>query len=525
MAKVKSEESTARKPSLLDALIPVIFLVVSLAAAIYLYGDNSISGPVQVSLILTAAIAGLIGIKNGHSVASISKAAVDSISTAVGAIFILLAVGSLIGTWNMSGTIATMTSYGIQILSPTWYYVAVAIVCALIAMGIGSAWTVMGTIGVALIAIATALGVSPELTAGAVVSGSYFGDKMSPLSETTNLAPAVAGTDLYTHIRAMTITTIPSILIALAIYTLLGFREDPEGAFNLDEAVAGIETEYFVGFVPLLPLLLVIFLAIRKTPPTLAILAGALLGGIIAIFWQTEVVLDFARNTAELTTDSSANLSEPWALLKGVWDAMSTGFVSTTGSEGLDSLLTGGGMSSMLTTIWLILAALAFGGIMDYTGSLAKLIEPLKRIAKGDRGIMVATGATAIGINAIAADQYIAIVLTGNVYKSDFEERGIAPQSLSRQIEDTATVTSPLIPWNSCGAYAAGVLGISTVAYAPFAFFNWINPIVSFVYAGLGIGIKHVPPDTEFNPAPKDVEFYGVGGYDGEEVPLDGTEK
>jgi NhaC family Na+:H+ antiporter len=509
----EGRKRTPRPPSLLDALTPIVVLVVFLASAVYLYGGDAIGGPVQVALIITAMIAGLIGVKNGHSVDSLGKAAVDSISTAVGAIFILLAVGSLIGTWNMSGTIATMTYWGLKILSPSWFYVATAIVCALIALGIGSAWTVIGTLGVALVGIATALGVSPEVTAGAVVSGAYFGDKISPLSETTNLAPAVAGTDLYTHIRAMMATTIPSILIALILYTIFGLRADVTDAFDVVPALEAIESVFYIGILPMIPLIVVIVLAVRKAPPTLSIMAGALLGGIIAVILQPDVVLAFVADPS---------LSTPWAMIKGVWDAMATGFVANTGFAGLDALLTGGGMASMVNTVWLILSALAFGGIMDYTGSLARLIDPLVRRAKTDRSIVAATGVTAIGVNVIAADQYLAIVLTGNVYKTEYEERGIAPQTLSREIEDTATVTSPLIPWNSCGAYVAGTLGIETVAYFPFAFFNLINPLLSFIYAFFGFQIEHVESGTEFKESPQEAKFYGIGGQNAADVPLKG---
>ena len=498
---------------MLDALIPIITLIAFLAAAVYLYGGDAIGGPVQVALIITAMIAGIVGVKNGHSVDKIGKAAVDSISTAVGAIFILLAVGSLIGTWNMSGTIATMTYWGLKILDPSWYYVATAIVCALIALGIGSAWTVIGTLGVALIGIATALGVSPEMTAGAVISGAYFGDKISPLSETTNLAPAVAGTDLYTHIRSMMATTVPSILLALVLYTIFGLRADVTNAFDVGPALEAIESVFHIGILPMIPLIVVIILAVRKAPPSMSIIAGALLGGIIAVILQPDVVLAFVADPS---------LSTPWSMIKGVWDAMATGFVADTGFAGLDSLLTGGGMSSMMDTIWLILSALAFGGIMDYTGMLGRLIDPLVRRAKTDRSIVAATGVTAISINTIAADQYLAIVLTGNVYKTEYEERGIAPQTLSREIEDTATVTSPLIPWNSCGAYVAGTLGIETVAYFPFAFFNLINPLLSFVYAFFGFQIKHIEPDTDPTPPPEEGKFYGVGGQRIDEAPLKG---
>jgi len=508
------QHRTPRSPTLVDALIPLSFLIVSLGAAIVIYRDDAILGPVQVALFLSATVAAQVGYKNGHSIPDLSKAAVESIAAAMGAIFILFTVGALIGVWNMSGTIATLADWGIRVLSVDFFYITAAFICAVVALAVGSSWTVMGTIGVALVAISEALGVNPAIAAGAVISGAYFGDKMSPLSETTNLAAAVAGTDLYKHIKSMMATTIPSIVIAMGIYLVLGLRARPEGAIAVESGLEAIEDNFATGIVPLLPLVVVIILAVRKIPPTLAILAGALTGGLVAVAVQTEVVLRFVDDDT---------LPTPVALLKGVWDAMATGFVADTGSPELDDLLTGGGMESLLVTIWLIITALGFGGIMNHCGFLAKLIEPLRRRARSDRGVMGATGTTAIGINVVAADQYLALVLTGNVYKHEFEERGIAPQSLSRQIEDTATVTSPLIPWNSCGAYAAGVLGVATLAYLPFAFFNLINPVISFVYAALGIQIKRVDAHSHFPPAPHDAQFYGVDAH-ADEVPNDGRD-
>lgn len=503
-----------RPPTMLDALIPVVVLILFIIGAVILYGGDAIAGPVQVAMFLAAIIAGLVAYKNGHTVEGLSKAAVDSVATAMGAIFILFSVGALIGTWNMSGTIATMTQWGIQILSPNWFYVTAVIICAVIALGIGSSWTVMGTIGVALIAIAEALGLNGAMAAGAVISGAYFGDKMSPLSETTNLAAAVAGTDLYKHIRSMMSTTVPSILITLGIYLILGFRAKPAGGIDVPEELRDIERLFNVNVLTLIPLAVVLILALRKIPPTFAILAGALTGGLVAIILQPDAVRAFVGDDS---------LGTPLVMLKGVWDAMATGFVADTGSAAVDELLSGGGMQGMLNTIWLIITALAFGGIMNHTGFLGKLIEPLRRRTKTPRGAMASTGVTAIGINAVAGDQYLALVLTGNVFKEEFKNRGIAPQTLSRQIEDTATVTSPLIPWNSCGAYASGVLGVTTLAYLPFAFFNWINPMISFVYAALGVAIQKAEPGVDSAPAPAEASFYGVSGQHADEVPEDGS--
>ncbi len=514
--KAASLERHPQPPRLWQALIPVIFLIVALALAIKLYGEDSVGGPVQVALLLAGALAAQVGYFNGHTIADLTKAAVDSVGSAMGAIFILFSVGALIGTWNMSGTIATLTDWGVRVLNPGLFYVVAAIICAAIAVSVGSSWTVMGTIGVAQVAVADGLGLNVAIAAGAVISGSYFGDKMSPLSETTNLAAAVAGTDLYKHIRSMMSTTVPAILITLGIYLILGFQAKPGGGIDVPEELRDIEKLFNVNVLTLIPLAVVIILALRKIPPTFAILAGALTGGLIAIILQPNAVRAFVGDDS---------LGTPFVMLKGVWDAMATGFVADTGSAAVDELLSGGGMQGMLNTVWLIITALAFGGIMNHTGFLGKLIEPLRRRTKTPRGAMASTGATAISINAVAGDQYLALVLTGNVFKEEFRKRGIAPQSLSRQIEDTATVTSPLVPWNSCGAYASGVLGVTTLAYLPFAFFNWINPVISFIYAALGIAIQKAEPGVGSTPAPAEASFYGVSGQNADEVPEDGLTK
>jgi NhaC family Na+:H+ antiporter len=403
-----------------------------------------------------------------------------------------------------------MAYYGIQFLNPHWFYLASVIICALVALGIGSAWTVAGTLGVGLMGIALAIGADPAITAGAVISGSYFGDKMSPLSETTNLTPAVAGTDLITHIKAMMATTVPSIIIAMIIYAVIGLQANIEAAIDLTVALNAISSIYYINLWTLLPLLLVVVLAFRRFPPTASIIAGALLGGLIAIIFQPQVVLDFVNEP---------ELSMPWAMIKGVWSTMANGFVIDTGYPALDTLFSRGGMESMLTTVWLIISAMAFGGIMEFAGMLARLIQPLIKRAKHDRSLLLYTGLTAIGINVVAADQYMAIVLTGNMYRGVFKRRGIAPQTLSRQIEDAATVTSPLVPWNSCGAYMSATLGIATAAYLPFAFFNLINPILSFAYALLGFQIKHVEePHEAYGEVPRKKRLHGVGGHSIEEM-------
>jgi len=503
MAEDQAQKRVIKSPTMLDALIPIIILIIMLAGAVLLYGGDAVGGPFQIALILAGMVAGLVARKNGYTFEEVSKAAVNGVSIAMGAIFILLAVGSLIGVWSMSGTIATMVYYGIQFLSPHWFYLASVVITALVALGIGSAWTVVGTLGVGLIGIAIAIGADPAITAGAVISGSYFGDKMSPLSETTNLTPAVAGTDLITHIKAMMATTVPSIIIAMALYAIIGLRADIQASIDLTHALDSISAIFDISLWTLLPLALVVVLAFMRFPPTAAIILGALLGGVIAAFMQPQVVLDFVNDP---------NLSTPAAMIKGTWSAMANGFAIDSGSAVLDDLFTRGGMASMLGTVWLIISAMAFGGVMEFSGLLARLIQPLIKRAQHDRSLLIYTGLTAIGINVIAADQYMAIVLTGNMYRDVYKRRGIAPQTLSRQVEDTATVTSPLVPWNSCGAYMSATLGVATMAYFPFAFFNVINPIISFLYAMIGFQIKHTD-ESAYEEMPRKKRLHGVAGH------------
>ena len=477
-----------RQPSMTDALIPVVSLILMLGLSVYLFGSDSSSGPNQIVLITGAAIASIVALKNGLTWTGILEAIVDGISTAMGAILILLSVGALIGTWLMSGTVPSLIFYGLEILSPGWFYAATCIICAIAALAIGSSWTVAGTLGVALIGIAGGLGLNPAIAAGAIISGAYFGDKMSPLSDTTNLAPAVVGTDLFTHIRHMAWTTGPSFMIALVLYALLGIGAG-EGAdiVALDTLQATLSENFQISAITLLPLAVVFFLAYKKVPPIPAILLGALLGGILAVIMQPQVVIDFAN---------SPNLSPGLAMIKGVWLALADGYTSTTGVADVDDLLSRGGMSSMLNTIWLVLCALTFGAVLEHAGILKRLVQSALEAAKTTGTLIMTVVLSCIGINIIAADQYIAIVLPGKMYKAEFDRRKLDARNLSRVIEDSGTLTSPLVPWNTCGAFMAGTLGVATLAYLPFAFLNLINPVISIIYGFTGFTIIRVEEDA-----------------------------
>lgn len=482
-----------KTPSMVDALIPIVSLIIMLAMSVYIYGEDSSYGGNQIALIIAGCIAAIIGIKNGYNWQEIEKGIVKGISMGMGAILILLAVGALIGTWIMSGTVPTMIYYGLNILSPSIFYFAACLICALSALSIGSSWTVAGTLGVALMGIAAGLGLSPAITAGAIISGAYFGDKMSPLSDTTNLAPSVAGTDLFTHIRHMVWTTGPSLVIALILFLIMGFRgastENTSGLFLIQNTIENIFNINLLSFIPLLT---VFILAFKKMPAFPTVMIGALMGAIFAIFLQPQVVGNYANRP---------DLSYGMQMLSGVWTALHSGFVLESGVSVVDDLLTRGGMISMLNTIWLVMCALTYGAVLETTGLLSRVVESLLSFVDTTGSLIVTTIATCIGINIITADQYIAIVLPGRMYRTEFARRNLAPQNLSRTLEDAGTITSPLVPWNTCGAYMSASLGVATFAYLPFCFFNLINPIVAITY---GIfNIKIVKLDESILPLEK----------------------
>ena len=484
-----SRKTLIRDPSFIDALIPIAVLIVLLYLSVKLFGSDSSAGANQVALLLSAMVAAIIAIKNGHQWAEIQQAIVLGISTAMGAILILLAVGALIGTWMLAGTVPAMIFYGVKLLDPGYFYVATCLICSIASLSIGSSWTVAGTLGVGLIGISLALGVSPEVTAGAVVSGAYFGDKMSPLSDTTNLAPAVVGTDLFTHIRHMTWTTFPSYSIALVIFFFMGLNVEVGAADAGSFASMNLLQEHFnLSLLTLLPLVVIFILAIRKVPAFPSILIGALLGCITAVVLQPTVVVAFAE---------APDLSTPMAMLKGIWMAFANGYVSTTGDANIDSLLSRGGMGSMLSTIWLIICALAFGAVMEHAGLLMRIIKSVLGAAKSTGALFASVIMTCIGMNIVAADQYISIVLPGKMYRAEFRRRGLKAKNLSRVIEDSGTLTSPLVPWNTCGAFMASTLGVATFAYLPFALFNLINPFVSLIYGITGFTIQSIEEGDE----------------------------
>jgi NhaC family Na+:H+ antiporter len=480
--------SEAQKgPSLAAALIPVVALIALLASSVYLFGDGSSSGPNQIALILAAAVATVIGLRLGYSWHDLQEGIVHGISLSMAAVLILMVVGSLIGTWILSGVVPTMIYYGLEILSPGVFYAAACVICCLVSLATGSSWTTASTVGIALVGVATAQNLHMGLTAGAIISGAYFGDKMSPLSDTTNLAPAMAGTDLFSHIRHMVWTTTPSLLIALVMFAVAGWMGPrAQETHDLEGILRALESSFHVGPILLLPALLVLILVVKKMPALPALLIGALVGGLFAIVFQQEAVLTFV---------AAPELPRWVALLKGFWIALFDGFKLESGNAALDELLSRGGMSSMLNTIWLILSAMMFGAVMERTGMLAKIAATILGFVRGTGSLISATLGTSLGMNVLASDQYIAIVLPGRMFREEYRRRGLHPKNLSRCLEDAGTLTSPLVPWNTCGAFMAQTLGVATSVYLPFCFFNLLNPLVSAAYGFTGFTIEKLPAE------------------------------
>lgn len=478
---------TIKKPSLLDALIPVIVLIGMLAGTVYVFGLDSF-GPNQVAMIMAAAVAAMIGIKNGHRWADIERGMIETISLSMQSILILLMVGALIGSWILAGTVPSMIYYGVELMSPDYFYLSACIVCALLGFSIGSSWTVAGTLGIGLMGIAAALNLSLPISAGAIISGAYFGDKLSPLSETTNLAAAVTSNNLFEHIQHMLWTTIPGFVITLMLFFILGIGSGSNVVIS--EIVAlqeSMQQTFTINIFMLIPMILLLSMAVKKLPALSTLICGTVVGCLFAIAFQWDVVIALADDQ---------NLAPIAAVFKGLFTSMYRGYTSITGNEAMDTLLSKGGMANMLTTIGLVINAMAFGGAMAKTGLLERLVEAALSRVKTAGGLITSTVGTCVGTNILAADQYLAVVIPGQMFVKSYQQRNLQTLNLSRTLEDSGTLTSALIPWNTCGAYMSATLGVSTFLYAPFAFFNILCPIIAIIYGYAQIGLKKIdqPP-------------------------------
>lgn len=470
------------------ALIPIVFLVALLACSVYLFGADSSYGANQIALVLATCVAALVGRRVGISWTEAQNGIIDGIAVGLAPVLILLAVGMLIGSWILCGTVPAMIYYGVQVLNPGIFYAASAAICAIVALSIGSSWTVAGTLGIGLMGIAASFELSPSITAGAIVSGAYFGDKLSPMSDTTNLASAVTGVDLFDHIRHMLWTTLPSFAITLLIFALMG-STDAAAPREIAELQQALAAEFNIGVHLLLPLLLMLTLVYKRLPAYPSIVVSALAGVVFALLFQPDAVVRLAGGDAQI--------SRGFAFFKGVWISMFSGYTSHGENVFLNDLLSKGGMSSMLNTVWLIICALGLGGVLERTGILAYLLQGALRGVKSAGSLITVTVLTCLGTNVLAADQFISIALPGRMYKDAYERHGLSRLNLSRTLEDTGTLTSALIPWNTCGAYMSATLGVATFSYAPFAFFNLLCPVIAIVYGYTHFALRPLEPKAD----------------------------
>ena len=463
--------------NLLESLIPVVILMCLLAYNIFFVEGQEWFGAYtnQYILIMGGIVAAVIGFFNKVSFTTMIIEVWENWKSVFVPIMILFLVGALAGTWLISGIIPAMVYYGLQVLSPEIFLPASVIIAAIISIATGSSWTTSATVGIALVGIGSALGIPTGMIAGAVISGAYFGDKMSPLSDTTNLAPAMAGTDLFTHIKYMSLTTVPTILVTLIVFTILSGTIDTSGSADISNLLVSIDNTFYISLWLFLVPGIVIAMILMKTKPLIALGTGVVLAAVFAFIFQSDVLATLSDSKFEAIINSvliDTNIE--------------------TDNDKLSELFSSGGMSGMIWTILLITCAMVFGGVMDAIGALAKITKSLLSVATSVFGLFASTVVSCLGLNAIASDQYLALVIPGKMFKKAYENKGLAPENLSRTLEDSGTVTSVLIPWNTCGAYQSSVLGVDVTDYFVYAIFNYLSPFTTLLFAALNIKIRQL---------------------------------
>ena len=483
----KSDETSQVKInlSLTESLFPIILLIIFLSFNVYVYGDDAMGGSNQFILLIGAAAGIGLGLFKGFIFKNMMSQVAENLKSVTGAIVILLFVGALSGTWLISGIIPSMIYYGLNILHPSIFLPACLIICAIISIATGSSWTTSATVGIALIGISKAIGIPVEMSAGAIISGAYFGDKLSPLSDTTNLAPAISGSDLFTHIKYLTITTIPTITISLLIFIILNFYMVSSGPTDNTILLEAISQTFNITPLIFIVPLIVIILIIKKTPPIIALFTGTILGAIFALIFQHDILVQLSDYDS-LTFEGAYS---------AVVNSITVDTNIESGNLELNDLFTSGGMLGMMNTIWLVISAMVFGGVMESIGALRTITTSLLNLGKSTFSLFASTAGSCLAINLTTSDQYLAIVIPGKMFEKAFKEKNLAPENLSRTLEDTGTVTSVLIPWNSCGAYQSSVLGVSVLDYFFYAIFNWLSFFMTLIVAGLNYKIKKLDVD------------------------------
>jgi NhaC family Na+:H+ antiporter len=450
-----------------------------MGAVIGIFGSDALSGATQVTMMVIGFLASLVGLKNGISWTEIERSIIHSSSKITGPILIFLSIGALIGSFMLSGAVPSLLYYGLNILSPTYFYPLTCLICALVATCIGSSWTTAATIGVALIGVSYGFALSPEITAGAIISGAYFGDKMSPLSETTNLAPAVAGSELFEHIRHMAWVSIPSFVIAVLAFLVIGLTKpvilgSQEGIANFSQT---LDHAFNISPINLIPIALLLWLAVKKVPAFLAIMGVSLLACVFTLLFQYDALLVFAGDPSVMT------------VIKSFWIVLFDGFSISTDNASVNLLLSRGGMASMVSMVWLVIASMMMTGVLEKIGYIDVLMKIMLKFVSSTGTLIASTMATCFGVNIVTGDQYMSLVLPGHMWKSEYTKRNLANVNLSRTLEDAGTLSSPLIPWNACGVYMAGTLAVTTIAYLPYCFFNLLNPVIALLFAFLNVKI------------------------------------
>lgn len=456
-----------KTPTLFVAMIPIVAMVTILFIGLFVFEADA-----HIPLLLSAVVAGIVAKYLGYEWRELEKGIIKSVSLSLQALLILIIIGSIIATWLAAGIVPTMIYYGLDFLSPTYFLPMAAIICSIVAVASGNAWTAAGTIGIAIMGVGVGLGINPAMVAGAVISGCYFGDKISPLSETTNMAPGIVGVQLFDHIKHMSFTTFPALIIAVILYFILGFMNRGKGA-GADE-VAALQQQLADLFIIspwllIVPVLVLGMIAMRM-PAIPGLVIGSILGGIVAVLVQGVPVGE-------------------------IFNIAVYGFSMETGNEVLDNLLNNGGTEAMMYTVSLVMIAMCFGGILEVSGVLNTIVNSLLKLAKSTGSLITTTVATSITANIVACDQYLSILIPGRMYLTAYKKRGLHPKNLSRTIEDAGTMTSPLVPWNTCGAFMAATLGVATFAYFPYAFLNLLSPIIAIIYAYVGFKIEKLPAE------------------------------
>lgn len=467
-------------PTPLISLVPIAILVAMLGVTIYLFGSDALGGGSQVCLLAATGVCVLIGMGGyRRSWKDFEKAITNNISGVSTALIILLIIGALSGAWMISGVVPTLIYYGIQIIHPSFFLVSTCAICAIVSVMTGSSWTTIATIGIALMGIGNAQGFDPGWIAGAIVSGAYFGDKVSPLSDTTVLASSVTGTPIFAHIRYLMYTTVPSMLLTLLIFTIAGLSHEASDTSHIAEFTQALDGKFYIsGWLMIVPIVTAIMIA-KKVPSIITLFISTGLAALFAVLFQPELLAEIAGETG----------NKVLTLIKG---AMAILFGSTsldTGNAGINELIATRGMGGMMDTIWLILCAMCFGGAMTAGGMLESITSVFTRFARNRVGIVSSTVASGLFLNITTADQYISIILTGNMFRDIYKKNGYEGRLLGRTTEDAVTVTSPLIPWNTCGMTQATILSVPTLTYLPYCFFNLISPLMSIIIAATGYTI------------------------------------